>query len=294
MKEKSLINGMVVKAVASRYKVLAGDGSVFNCTVRGRLKMDIDICAGDRVEIEESKRDGAVITKVSERKNKIIRPYVSNIDKLIIVIAKIPEPDFTLTDKLIISCYAQNIEPVLCLNKTDLNSDGENEKYFEAYKDEVKCFAVSCETGEGFDALKEELTDALICFAGQSATGKSSIINKLLESEVMKTGELSKRINRGKNTTRHVEIFRCGNGFLADTCGFSMMEPEIKSAELRLYYPAYTELAPKCKYVSCNHISEPVCAVKESVNAGLLSKERYGRYAEIFKQLKEKEDGEYA
>lgn len=292
MEEKK---GRVIKAVASRCKVTTEDGATYNCFIRGRLKLDIDIYVGDIVQLGDIKGNTAVITKIFPRENVLIRPYISNINKLIIVVAPIPQPDWMLIDKLIINCYQQDIEPVLCINKAELLSDEDMEKWIADYRDELHFVRVSCEDGEiGLNQLYSHIDKHLVCLAGQSAVGKSSIINKLLDRTAMLTGELSKKIERGKNTTRHIEIFPFGDGFLVDTCGFSLFElSTVKSSDLRLYYGKYVDLAKDCKYRMCNHISEPECAVKDAVSKGILSKSRYDRYVEIYKQLKKKEDAQY-
>lgn len=287
-------NGLVIKAVASKYKVLSGD-TVYTCFIRGRIKLDIDVFVGDYVEIADEKGKNAVIVDVKKRKNVLTRPYVANVDKLIIVIAPVPAPDWMLVDKLLINCYAENITPILCLNKRELTDEKVADEYFAPYKEEMKCVAVSCEDNDvGLSSLEKEITDETVCFAGQSAVGKSSIINRLLGRDAMETGELSEKSQRGKNTTRHIEIFPYNGGRVVDTCGFSMMELEnVRSDELRLYYADYLDLAVKCRYSGCNHISEPKCAVKTAVEEGRLNKQRYDRYVEIYNKLKEAEDAEY-
>lgn len=287
-----LIKGRVIKAVASRYKVLTETGKIKTCFVRGRLKLDIDIFVGDMVEIQDGK-ETAVITKVFPRKNSLIRPYVSNVDKLIIIVAPMPEPDFILVDKLIVNCLKEHITPVLCLNKAELLTEEERKNFFKDYAVEFTCIAVSAfDDGIGIDQLISEI-DGLVCFAGQSAVGKSTLLNKIFGKEVMETGELSERIARGKNTTRYIELFQIKNGFIADTCGFSMLELEEKSGELRLYYDAFLTHSEGCRYRSCTHTTEPICGVKEAVSQGKISETRYKRYLAIFNELKEKEDTMY-
>ena len=162
---------------------------------------------GDIVEITPLKHNFGVIEKLYERKNKLIRPYVSNIDSLIIVIALLPKPDLTLVDKLIVSCYIEKIEPVLCFNKADLTDQKSIDEVFEAYKNEMPCVRTSTvDSAIGLKELYGVMKGKLSCFAGQSAVGKSSIINRIIGDEVMKVNGLSAKAQRGKHTTRHIEI----------------------------------------------------------------------------------------
>lgn len=251
------------------------------CTIRGTLKKDVDVYVGDLVEVSDS-----VIEKVYPRKNVLIRPYVANIDVLLITVATTPIPDWTLVEKLILICHTQKITAAIVLNKCDLLSESERENMLSTYKD-FDIFFVSAKSGEGIDKLKEYSKDKLICFAGQSAVGKSSIIN-LMTDKNLETGELSKRIQRGKNTTRQIEIFQTEYGQIADTCGFSVLEGiDIRYDELVYYYEEFIPLQSKCKYSNCTHTNEPFCAVKEAVKRGEIDENRYKRYVILYNKFKD-------
>lgn len=288
--EKTL-TGQIVKIIANRYTVKCGERA-FVAYAGGKLRLVGDLYVGDKVVFRPLK-PYAVIEEVLKRKNSLIRPYVANIDAVLIMIAKEPEPDLLLADKIIINCYKEGIEPVLCYNKSDLAEDGEIEKIFSAYRDMLNCVAVSAKDGTGFDKLKEVISGRLIALAGQSAVGKTSILNALSGLR-LKTGELSEKIARGKNTTRHIEIFEALGGSVIDTCGFSMLELlDIKPEELKLYYDEYIELSANCRYHACCHIWEPGCAVKKALGDGVIDSGRYGRYNIIYKELKEQEKSRY-
>lgn len=295
LRRKRIIKGQIIKAVASKYTVITDDKDKYTCFIRGKVKRDFEPVVGDYVEINQIKGNNGIIEKILPRKNKLIRPYVCNIDTLIIVVAPSPQPDWILIDKLIVSCYIENVEPVLCLNKSDLIEQPQIDKYFASYIKEIKCIKTSVvDESIGLDELHEVMNGKLCCFAGQSAVGKSSIINALIGKKVMDIGELSKKIDRGKNTTRHIEIFDYGDGKIVDTCGFSLLElNELNSQELTYYYDDYVKLMSECKFKNCTHINEPDCKVKEQVNKGILSKERYDRYVNIFNELKEQQDDKY-
>lgn len=295
MRRKGVIKGQITKAVASKYTVITDDKKTYKCFIRGRVKRDAELVVGDYVEIGQLKGNEGIIENLLPRKNKLIRPYVSNIDTLIIVIAITPQPDWLLVDKLIINCYIEKVQPVLCFHKSDLTDYQTYEKVIEPYKKELKCIRTSVvDESIGLKELYEVMDGNLCCFAGQSAVGKSSIINAIIGKEVMDIGELSKKSQRGKNTTRHIEIFDCGKGRLVDTCGFSLLEfEELLPEELTYYYDDYVNLMAECKYKNCTHINEPYCKVKEEVKKGNLSKDRYNRYVTIFNQLKEKQNDKY-
>lgn len=155
------------------------------------------------------------------------------------------------------------------------------------YKGDVEIFCLSAKMGGGMEGFENFINSKTICFAGQSAVGKTSIINTLLGTD-NKTGELSRKIERGRNTTRQVEIFRAGNAKIVDTCGFSILTAvDIKFDELPYYYNDYVNLAQGCKYPHCTHTLEPQCAIKDAVDKGKLNKERYNRYLTLFNELKE-------
>ena len=287
------IKGQVVRIISNRYTVRA-EGKDYICTPRGLLRLQDDIFAGDMVEFSKIGEKRGIITKVLPRKNYLIRPNVANLDKAFIVIAPEPAPDLLLVDKMLIHCFAQGIEPILCYNKIDIADNIELAQIEHDYLDIAQLIVTSAITGKGLEGLAAQIKGGLSCFLGQSATGKSSLLNALLDQEVAKTGELSQRIKRGKNTTRHIEIYAVKEGLVADTCGFSMLSClEMHPEELRLFYDEYLASAAKCKYPSCTHSIEPDCQVIKQVQKGLLPKGRYQRYLTILEELKEKERKKY-
>lgn len=291
MAKNSFAEGQVVKIVSNRYTVQA-DGKIYNAYARGRLRLGEDIFVGDYVKLQIQK-PLSVIDTVLPRKNKLIRPYVANIDKVIIVLAKEPLPDLLLADKVLLNCYKEGIDPVICYNKIDLAEAEEVERVLDAYKTFVPCVAVSSETGQNLELLSPYINNHLVCLAGQSAVGKTSILNALAGLS-LKTDGLSLKIMRGKNTTRHVEIFEVLGGRVVDTCGFSMLETiDLAPEELVYYYPEFIPLQDKCRYKSCTHISEPDCAVKKALENGDIDKGRYERYTLLYKERKEARDKRY-
>lgn len=284
---KAQLDGRVIKAVASKFFVDTRDG-VKVCFARKRLKSDGSIFVGDYVSVARD-RDSFVIEVVKPRKNSLIRPYVSNIDICFIVIAYEPQPDYLLVDKIIVNCHEQGITPILICNKCDVAKLDLSE-----YSDVVKCVYCSAEASAGIDEIAELSKGKTICFAGQSAVGKSSIINAILGSKVLETGDLAKKIKRGKNTTRRTEILSLDDGtYLVDTCGFSMLEAiDIEPENLRIYFDDLEEFRPECRFNTCTHIDEPDCAVKAHMGNGI-GVGRYERYKTLYYELKERKENKY-
>lgn len=281
-----LEKGRVIKAVSSKFFVDTENG-VRTCFARKKLKADGNIFVGDYVEIFKE-RDSFVIEEVLPRKNKLIRPYVSNIDVCFIVIAPEPEPDFMLVDKVVVNCLEQNVEPILVQNKSDIDFIDLSE-----YNNVLRVIRCSADSGEGIDEIVSAAKGKTACFAGQSAVGKSSIINTVLDRDLCEVGELAKKIKRGKNTTRKVEIYNLGGTYFADTCGFSMLETvDVEPEDLRLYFDDLEVYRKNCRFNTCTHIDEPDCAAKPHVGKEI-GTGRYERYKAIYSELQERRKNKY-
>lgn len=285
MTEKTTDNLYRVIKCESNTFTLEKIGERISAVARKKFKRG-GIVAGDFVSVEKE-GGGAVITEIAQRKNYFIRPLSANIDCIVIMVAPQPQPDFFLIDKLIINALRQNVEAVICLNKTDI-SDSLIKTLIEQYGSVVDIIVgVSAKEGD-LEPLKGAIAGKLSCFAGQSAVGKSSVSNALLSGESRAVGELSEKIMRGKNTTTKAEILTAEpNIYIIDTPGFSMLDIfDIRFDELDLYYPEYLEPSHSCRYHRCTHTSEPDCKVKALVEEGKLNKERYLRYKQLFEELK--------
>ena len=281
--------GIVVKKVANDFWVKYSD-QVLVCKPRGNLKSN-GIYVGDKV-IVDCVNDMNVIDEVLQRNNLLIRPPLANLEQILIVISPIPKPDFTIVDKLILFAYSYNIEPLLVVNKQDLSNEL-NDYIKNVYSSFIKTIFVSAKSGSGVDELKQALKNKLSAFAGQSAVGKTALINSLFKNAYAKEGLLSEKIQRGKNTTRHCEIYFENHIMLTDTAGFTSLDEKllpIAYFELPYYYNDYNIYKSECKYTNCVHISEDKkdCKVKQLVCEGILDKERYERYKKIYKILEEK------
>ena len=284
------MKGLVYKKVANKFWVKTGE-DVFACVARGNLKAN-GIFVGDEVEIN-TEGDLPVIEKYYERKNIFIRPPLTNLDALVITIAQIPTPDYMIVDKLILFSLCYGVEPIIVVNKIDINA-GICDYVKKVYSKVVNnIIFTNAKTGEGVEDLKNVIKGKLCAFAGQSAVGKSALVNSILKEHASKVGELSIKNEKGKNTTRHCEIFFEDGCYITDTAGFTSLDEKllpIAYYELPYYYPDYVKIMEGCKYKSCVHVGESKndCAIKRAVASDELDKDRYLRYKEIYKVLNEK------
>lgn len=284
--------GIVIKAVAGVFDVFC-EGEVLSAYAAGRFRNEkLKLLVGDKVKLELAQNgDKNFICDVLDRKNQIARPTVANVDTLLITLAvKKPNPDLMLVDQLICWCRKIDIEPVVCVNKSDYSLEDAIQIAEQYKKSNIRVFITSKEDAQSILTLKQSLSEGITCFCGQSAVGKSSLMNQLLGRETFEIGGLSKRTERGKNTTRHCELVEFDkNKFLADTPGFSLLEmPMLSPEEFTSLYFEYEPFAEDCRFIGCAHVNEPDCAVKQAIEENILSKERYERYKELFLQTTER------
>jgi ribosome biogenesis GTPase len=300
---QSLPEGIILKGVGSFYDVLEKDdpNSIYTCKVRGihRKEGGLTPLPGDRVTfkvLDVNKHEGH-IEQILDRRNVFVRPAVANIDQLAIVIAvNSPEPDLMLVDKLLITCQDKNIRPILAINKSDLDNEHLVEKHKTSYEGTgFTTLVLTKFQEEGYNALHKELIGCITAFAGQSGVGKSTILNTISNNWLMETGDVSDRIQRGKHTTRHAQLFRLDQGgFILDTPGFSSFAiSDINHENLDSYYPEFSDVSGLCRFKGCSHTSEPDCAVRNLLDEGKLDSGRYNRYTELYKELKETYDNRY-
>ncbi len=274
------MQGIVLTKNANLFTI-ESEGKIYKVSPSGKTKTS-GIFVGDKVEFQDS------ITKVLPRKNLLIRPPLANLDRLFIVIAPSPKPDFILVDKVLIYCILNDIEPILIINKMDIA----NQEFFDiidnSYQNIVKIIKISAKSQQ-IKEIEQEIK-GICALAGQSAVGKSSIINAIYDDELTQIGNLSKKIERGKQTTRLVTLYKLNGGYLADTAGFSMLDLSYVSSldyrELSAYYPDFLQARAECKYRSCLHESSDECGVIKAVKNGKISKLRYYNYLKILEELK--------
>lgn len=293
------MKGKVVKNIADKFEILQDSGErIAGCVARGNLKQKGKALVGDNVIFEMLESQQPVIIEIEKRKNSFIRPPIANIDIMLIVISEKPKPDFLLVDKLIINCEKNNVLPFIVINKEDVSSEKFISEVKETYVGSgVEILVVSAKNENGKEKLIAKIKNNLVCLAGQSAVGKSSLMNMILERSE-KVGELSKKIERGKNTTRHAEIFynedKCI--LIADTAGFSKFDAlDVKYNEIEHYYREFDKFRDGCMYKPCSHIFEKneECAVKSALNDCKINKNRYNNYKQLYIQIKNTWENRY-
>ncbi len=288
------MNGTIIKIVGGIYTVLKSDGGIVDCSIRTTVKK-IRLVVGDRVKIVPNEFDVGkyIIIGVEDRSCYIPRPPIANLEKLLILVSPRPEPDLLLVDKLIIYCYINNIEPIIVINKSDIASSEFIEDITSQYSF-LNYFVISATKGIGVDAIRNYISGSFSALCGQSAVGKSSFINALIPNMSLETQGLSRKIDRGKHTTRVNEIYQYQGLMIADTTGFSSLELDIEYRELGLYYPEFEPYLGKCKYLDCAHIKEGRdCALITAVNEGKINKSRYNRYVDLYEKLKKNWESKY-
>ena len=293
------MRGRILKGIAGFYYVETRDLKVYECKAKGIFRRSgIKPIVGDNVEIEiidEENRQGN-LTDILPRKNCLYRPPVANVDQAVILFAIVkPDPNYNLLDRFLIMMRQQNLPVIICFNKQDIATKDEQKELHDAYeKCGYKVLFVSVKEERGLDELRSLLKGKTSTLAGPSGVGKSSLLNKLVPDADMQIGELSRKIDRGKNTTRHSELFfvkelseEGQDTFIIDTPGFTSLElRDVDADELMGYYPEFEEFEPLCRFGGCSHIAEPDCGAKAALEEGKLSGVRYDNYRIIYRDLK--------
>lgn len=285
------MEGLIIKGIGGFYYVRTEDG-VIEAKGRGIFRKDgITLAVGDNVDVDviDYEKKQGVITSIKPRKNQFIRPPIVNVDTFIVVFAASkPKPNFALIDKFLVMAEMHNVEALICINKCDLVSEETLDEYKKIYSSVYPVYAVSGKTGQGIEELGLAISGKKAALAGPSGVGKSTLLNLFIPHARMETGSVSSKTQRGKHTTRHVEIFEAdGGGLLYDTPGFTSFEiMEAEEDNLMLYYPEIEKYTGKCHYDNCRHLKEPGCAVTEAVKAGRIHASRYKSYAANLEEIK--------
>ncbi len=291
-----VIDGLILQGIGGFYYVEAADG-VYECRGRGALrKAGITPLAGDSVRITVQEDNTGVLEEVYDRKNSLIRPPVANLDALVMIISVAdPAPSLPVIDRMIAVAEHKGIEPILVFNKTDLASAAPYETVYRAAGFEV--LAVCANQPQTVEPLRDLLRGKRCAFAGNSGVGKSSVLNILDPTLSLAVGETSKKLGRGRHTTRSACLYKQdGGGYIADTPGFSSLDAQrlehIDKQDLADCFREFRPFLDGCRFTSCSHTAEKGCRVREAVDAGEIAVSRFDSYVALYKEAKEWKDWE--
>ena len=276
------MNGQVIRVISNLYTVKIGE-QLYGCRARGIFRKEkITPMVGDNVIVDT---DYNVIVKILPRKNELKRPVVANVDVAVVVTSvKKPDLDLNLLDRLLSIIRFNNIEPVICFTKLDLLND-EEKQMIANLQDYYEMIGITCFYNTETMEIKKYIKGKIVVLAGQTGAGKSSLLNTLEESLNIETNEICEALGRGKHTTRHVELFGIGEGFIADTPGFSAVDFEgMTKEDLRDTFIEFKNY--ECKFRDCMHNKEIECGVKEALEEKRILQSRYNNYLKFLEELK--------
>lgn len=283
--------GLILKGIGGFYYVKAGD-TVYECKARGVFRRNaITPLVGDHVKLLIEENQSPVIAEILPRKNSLIRPPMANLDQLVLVAATCdPAPSTLVIDKIIAAAEDKGISPILVISKIDLEQAQWLRDIYEPIGFPVAL--VSSATGEGVEQVKELLRGKITAFTGNSGVGKSSLLNQIDRRFCLETGEISRKLGRGRHTTRQVELFPLeGGGYVADTPGFSAIQMErydvVHKEQLPYCFREFEPFLDQCRFPSCSHTCEKGCAVLEAVREGKISRSRHESYVALYQEVKD-------
>ena len=286
--------GRVLKGIGGFYYIGSGD-RLIRARGKGTFKKEgLLLKVGDEVTLEEHGEDDALIREILPRRNDFSRPPIANVDLLIVVLAvRKPKPNLVVIDKMLAAAEKRGVQPVVLLNKCDLGTPEEAAEIRDVYEPLYPFIQLTATDQEGEDSgitkLRTLIRGRSAALAGQSGVGKSTITNALLQGQAMETGHVSAKTERGRHTTRHVEIFPCAGGFLFDTPGFTSLDlDECGEEEIAGFFPEFREKAAACRFDNCRHLNEPDCGVRAALKAGKIAASRYASYEAMIREARER------
>ena len=287
------MKGRIIKGIAGFYYVFSEETGLVECHAKGIFRKEgKKPLVGDYVEFvytEEEEKRGS-ITSIYERKNELLRPNVSNADQALVIFAVTkPEPNLNLLDRFLMFMEQNEVETLICFNKRDLVTGKEEERLRKIYEPSgYPILFLSAKENAGIEAVKAYLRGKTTVLAGPSGVGKSTLCNRIYPEAQMETGGISQKIARGKHTTRHSELIYIGkDSYLVDTPGFtSLLLPEVEKEDISKLYREMQQMDGVCRFRGCVHINEPGCAVKEALEEGKISIQRYENYKLFYEEAK--------
>ncbi len=297
----SMPEGMIIKALSGYYYVRPDEGGdPVQCRARGIFKKrGVSPLVGDRVKFSETENGEGIVDEILPRSTELVRPPVANVDLAVLVFSVVhPDLNLLLLDKFLVHTESAGLDALIVFTKFDA-ADGEpdRERIVESVEAARQLYesigygslVTSARRGEGIEELKRRLSGRISVFAGQSGVGKSSLLNALVPGLKLETSEISKKLGRGRHTTRHVELVPLpGGGYVADTPGFSQLDfAELGVDEIGSCFREFRELAEGCKFRGCTHVHEPGCAVLAAKERGEIAESRYANYLEFMTEWKE-------
>lgn len=286
----STLNGILMKSIGGFYYVRC-DSKEYECKARGSFrKSGNSPVVGDKVVISVPEEGFASIEEIKPRINKLKRPALANIDTLVIVCSTVdPEPNFTVIDKMTAAAVNNNMIPAIVVSKNDLKS---GERIAEIYRNsEFPVFLCSPDDTEDLNRLKAFLKGKVSAFTGNSGVGKSTLINRIFPELELQTGQISRKLGRGKHTTRVVELFEIDGCFVADTPGFSTVDLQryemIDKTQLQYCFPEFEKYLGECQFTSCSHTCEKGCRILQAVKDGEIEPSRHKSYVAMYNEVKD-------
>jgi len=288
--ENGTRQGTLIRGMGGFYTAVDGTGEEFTLRCKKKFRRQhISPLVGDEVAfIPGSGEEHGWLEEILPRHSQCLRPPVANVTLLVVVVAASPEPDLLLVDKMLVRARQQGMHTALVVNKCDLDDSLAPKLRAQYAGAETETYAVSARTGQGLAALREAMRGQLCCFTGQSGVGKSTLLSAMLGLE-LETGELSEKIQRGKNTTRHAELLMKDGLRVLDTAGFSLLELDetLEPVQLKEYYPEFQAYEGQCRFQPCYHDREPGCAVSAACQKGSISGERLERYRSLLAEVRQ-------
>ena len=287
------MQGKIVKGIAGFYYVHVVESGVYECKAKGIFRKEkIKPLVGDnvRIEILEEEEKTGNIVDILPRSNELIRPAVANIDQALVVFSVLkPAPHFKLLDRFLVMMESKGLPVVLCFNKADIADEPQVDMLRAVYEGcGYPLLFVSARDGQDIGRVKHLLKGKTTAVAGPSGVGKSTLINALNPEAQMETGAISQKIERGRHTTRHSELFPVGeDSYIMDTPGFSSLYVnDFEKEELKYHFTEFAQYEGTCRFQGCDHIHEPGCGVKQAVEEGKIHPVRYKDYTEMYEELK--------